>query len=437
MGSSSHNGGLRPLVLSLVLLGLSAPARADFWYRDDPFEVASSNGRFVATVFSAKKELKRPTLELFKVEAGKRTWQSTIELVNKRAPHDVLITDDGQFVVTLDEFGQMGYGNEVVAIYSRAGLIKSYSLESFAEKERKTRNEELDSMFGRSTSSRYWRDGGIISLNGTGADARLGIWLPWAERWYIWKMADGSLQKLDNESLKKWNEIGLRWAHAKLEEAKEKNARADFQEALAACRFLGSARSAADRELLEKLLENEDAQMRTAADYSLAILDGGGWNPLERIQIGRLASLLRGDGPQRWRGHYRLGGVQLGVRIPQSPARNNETVDCYLFPESVKADEWGTTRPIFYECLDVFDRLHQGTLDIRINNLKPGKYWVKVVWDRTTLYKWKVHNAAELKTRLPAVGPEDFQTAGAEIFEIKAGKVIEVKLNCDEPGAKR
>src|SRR5882672_6179248 len=145
MGSSSHNGGLRLLVLSLVLLALSAPAWADFWYRPPKFESTSSNGMFVALIERGT------TLEMFKVKDGKRSSQWKVQLPYE--PHNVLITDDGQYVVLLDHFGRIGF-DEAVAIYSRAGLIKSYSLESFAEKEVKARNEELDSMFGRSTSSR-------------------------------------------------------------------------------------------------------------------------------------------------------------------------------------------------------------------------------------------------------------------------------------------
>jgi len=97
----------RNAIWSLTLLALSAPAWADFWYRPPKFESTSSNGMFVALIERGT------TLEMFKVKDGKRSSQWKVQLPYE--PHNVLITDDGQYVVLLDHFGRIGF-DEAVAL---------------------------------------------------------------------------------------------------------------------------------------------------------------------------------------------------------------------------------------------------------------------------------------------------------------------------------
>jgi len=414
----------------LVLFWLTGPVFADLWIEPRPFETASSNGLFVASVVPGDAKRNRPTLELFKVEDLRRSSQWKIELANDWSPYEVLLSDDGQYVVTLDEHGRVGY-NEVVAIYSRTGLIRSYSLEDFAGDFLK-RARGIGLLFPESTSSRWWRTGSLQKLQGAGADARFGIWLPWAGRWFVWKLADGKLESLEGAALKKWNEIGSAWAHNILGDAPiaatdggRRDRRDGYTDRVSACRFLGYLKDPADRKLLEKLLENnelnswKEPELRNAADRSLAMFDG--------VDL----DLLRWDG-----GFYRFGGADIQVRLAQKPAHEQVKVRYYIFDEGVKGNDWREAAPVASGRLE---RVRDGVVYFNLRGLKPGRYWAKVVWDASKTdpdeLLYDKHEGTK-DAPAPAAEPSDFTTGAPELFEVKAAKVIEVKLACDRPGAK-
>lgn len=57
-------------------------------------------------------------------------WQQ--KLVNEIAPMSAFVSDDGKYVVTTDDYGRLGDGENVVVIYDSEGkLIKRFSLSAF------------------------------------------------------------------------------------------------------------------------------------------------------------------------------------------------------------------------------------------------------------------------------------------------------------------
>src|SRR4051812_35224712 len=98
-----HTKALPCWIIFFVLVCLAAPACADFWGPPRPFETASGNGKFVAKVVPGDKKSKRASLEVFKVEDGKRSSQWKIELQNEQrfyeSPLEAMITDDGRYAV--------------------------------------------------------------------------------------------------------------------------------------------------------------------------------------------------------------------------------------------------------------------------------------------------------------------------------------------------
>jgi hypothetical protein len=60
----------------------------------------------------------------------RKVWRT--KLVNKVAPLGAYISDDGKFVVTTNEYGNLGYGDNVVVIYDAGGsLIRQFRLSEF------------------------------------------------------------------------------------------------------------------------------------------------------------------------------------------------------------------------------------------------------------------------------------------------------------------
>ena len=77
-----------------------------------------------------------------------RVWSA--ELLNPAAPHKVLVADSGEYVVTFDEWGRVGYGPAVVVIYGAEGdVVKNFALEDLL-----TEEEIVD--VPHTVSSRWW-----------------------------------------------------------------------------------------------------------------------------------------------------------------------------------------------------------------------------------------------------------------------------------------
>ncbi len=81
----------------------------------------------------------------------RKRWE--IDLLNEVAPVDVLVSDQGDYVITFDNWHSVGYGDDVVAIYSATSgkLIKNFGLSEFLTE------HDIHSL-PRSTSSIWWGD---------------------------------------------------------------------------------------------------------------------------------------------------------------------------------------------------------------------------------------------------------------------------------------
>ena len=88
--------------------------------------------------------------EIFAWYAAK--WTATLS--NSVAPVSALVSDSGRYVVTFDNWHQVGYGNDVVAVYdgSNGKPLLKYRLEDLLN------NEELCQV-KCSVSSRWWARG--------------------------------------------------------------------------------------------------------------------------------------------------------------------------------------------------------------------------------------------------------------------------------------
>ncbi len=137
------------------------PAGADDWPGPQVQNVFSQSGRVFARILPGKsfgdtvgfrgaRTGAYAIAELFKRQPD-RSYKliADIALVNPVSPTDALLSDDG-YLVTFDNWHNVGYG-KVVAIYNPSGaLIKSYELTDLY------RAEKIK-LIRASISSRYWR----------------------------------------------------------------------------------------------------------------------------------------------------------------------------------------------------------------------------------------------------------------------------------------
>jgi hypothetical protein len=143
------------LIISIIL-GISNYVFADSWRMPTIESYYSENGMFMLKVFptkypdkywdwmSAKPNKKNKfsaqdtTIDLchatlFRIENNDtiKIWNK--KLINEMAPVNVIVANDGSSITTFDNWGSMGYGLNVMAVYdSKGGLLTRYKLEEFS-----------------------------------------------------------------------------------------------------------------------------------------------------------------------------------------------------------------------------------------------------------------------------------------------------------------
>ena len=131
----------------------AAPAPADSWIAPYEQDYYSANKAYYLHVVPGDgAPHARGTLNEAARREGDdlRVWSA--ELLNPAAPHKVLVADSGEYVVTFDDWGRVGYGDNVVVIYGAEGdVVKNFALEDLL-------TEEEIADVPHSTSSRWWGD---------------------------------------------------------------------------------------------------------------------------------------------------------------------------------------------------------------------------------------------------------------------------------------
>jgi len=169
------------LVLALVTLSLSFSAAADDWGAPHPVSFNSRGFGYVAEIFppgSRQNPTEKPLCYFYEMGYGGGTeWKIDARLkwkaplVNDLMPYQAVVSMHGR-LVTLNEYGALGYKN-AVAIYSQSGsLVRSYQLDEFIPA---GDSEKVET----SMSSRWWnKDAMYYFLENPG---RLYVVLPWGK----------------------------------------------------------------------------------------------------------------------------------------------------------------------------------------------------------------------------------------------------------------
>ncbi len=179
----SRQMGMRKfiLVLGFIVLCLSFSATADDWGAPEPVSFHSRGFGHVAEIFpprSRQNPTEKPLCYFYEVGYGGGTeWKIDAKLkwkaplVNDRMPHQGVVSMHGR-LVTLNEYGALGYKN-AVAIYSQTGaLVRTYQLDEVIPASDVGKIET-------SESSRWWnKDAKYYFLDNPG---RLYIVLTWGK----------------------------------------------------------------------------------------------------------------------------------------------------------------------------------------------------------------------------------------------------------------
>jgi hypothetical protein len=169
------------LVLGFIFHCLSFPAAADEWGAPNPVSFNSRGFGYVAEIFPPRSrqnstekplcyfyEMGYPGGTVWKIDA-KPKWKAP--LVNDLMPYQAVVSMNGR-LVTLNEYGALGYKN-AVAIYSQTGaLVKTYKLDELIPASDTGKIET-------SMSSRWWNKD--VKYYFPDNPGRLYVILPWGK----------------------------------------------------------------------------------------------------------------------------------------------------------------------------------------------------------------------------------------------------------------
>lgn len=447
------------LLLSINLF--TGAALADQWGIPEPVrEVTSANGRYLLRLVSGVPFGRGATSQAIVVERSSDSPDRVVArlaLENRVAPVDAYVTDDGRYVVTLDDWDRVGYGDAVAAFYNHQGLIKKYALEEMLAGvdglgERPT-SRELWSRFPHSVSSRWWRDTRMVFVRGAGVQARLAIWLSWAADWLVWRCDDGRSVRTNPEEVRPWQEVARRWAVRQLAtpedlartsegDLREWNEKAEawarrraerYKTRIDACRFLAGLRRPEDRAIVEALLKDPEEEanwvplLRIQADVALAWWDGKRTS-LVPPDISVLRSL---EAPL-----YRLGHLRVTIPLPREPREDDGPIYVSMFSESVSDQTWRQEVPLLRGGQGGFrwSIPEVGELHLQFPGVPPGRYWIKIVWDCTPPFEFPLfyHNGMSAwkasEPPAPEVLPGDFESTERNVFEVLPGQTTSVTI---------
>lgn len=429
------------------LAGSTSIVTADSWLPPKEFEATSANGKFVAHIVPGTRQTNAHAVVYSVLKNGRRElWR--VQLTNRVAPAQVFIPDDASALVTTDNWGPSGYGNDVVVIYSSKGLLANYALEQFAPPPSPKRNKEVGPFttsinnrdayrgkFMHTVSSRHWRQYSRETF--LKADGRLlfCLWLDWDQRWVAWNMADGSLVPFTPSQVERLNLIAREQA---LEEIKSGEAYA-----AAAYNFLGRTKLKEDRRLIEAWLKDtafSSGSRQTSSSEKSEPSFTYTSRSYKRAEADRILARWDGiadDGERFNEDYYFLGTVSGQVHLERSAQRQG-TLRIYLIPFETPLAKWAEPQPQQYLTADLSHgpyRFEDGRsiyLDVgeRVNfmiyGVTPGKYRLKVIWDRVAPFCDR-----ETVLCLPSAG--DYVSITSRVFEAKKGfKTEGITIDCTE-----
>lgn len=423
------------VILFVILTGFNA-IYADKWVPAREKDYFSENKMFVAHVTPAK-EKEKPLLEVFKIHGAQRLplWQC--KMGNEVAPVEVYISNNGKYVASCNEWHKVGYGDYVVAFYSKKGRIKNYSMEEVLHLPKDISRRELFQLIPHSTSSRRWNQNSIKFFDTCADRLYFCMWLHLFDRWVAWDPANGKEVKVGDRMVKEWNYKGRLWALKEIEKG------TDYY--YTPYQFLGKLKNPDDRPLIEKLLLDDNfvevgrrhhaVRSASPTDHPIYRLERYTYSSSKRLLADRILANWDGKHFQMrssWmQPHYYLGKVEGIVKLPRTDEPKKGMLWIYLIPSAVAKDKWYKKPLIHRLVFDFsdysfrnFDLEHTKEFPFGIAAVTPGEYWLKAVLDKTKPLSKKSDRVC-----LPQQG--DYQSIESPIITVKAGQTVEnIVIDC-------
>ena len=374
--------------LSLIFLCLCISVRADQWANPEKKNIYSQSKKYLVKIIPGYSigDLDgfkgAPTGDYAKAEFFKRNNAGHYELlkeiflVNPVAPVNCFLNNDN-YLITLDNWHNKGYG-KIVAIYSPDGkLIKSYELKDLFSK------KEIE-QFSSSTSSIEWQNDNYNSFDETGNI--FYIWINTKQRVLAWNMKTGEKITVTEAQKKRWNKKFRKKALEKI-----KNRKAKFVD----YKLLSEIKNSEDKIIFQELLKNTHLFLGTRQYYSRPDLITY-FSVFTKREIADQI-LLNWDKPYSnisicYNGFSFLGSLELTVTYPCYPKKGEGNLVVYLM-ESGTNKSSNSNIPENYLVVNLkkdyprnFNKIANwhlsNTVNFSFRGVSPGTYKIFALWDR-------------------------------------------------------
>jgi hypothetical protein len=421
------------IALLTIVAALANPLYADSWPRPIEKDYFSPNRRYVAHVTPAKAD-SSPTLEMSQIKDAERIalWQCV--LCNEGAPQNVLLTDDGRYVATVNENNDRAHGGMgpcVLAFYNREGLIKNYSLEQIfhytGPPNTLSWSEEFRHLIGRSVSGRSWASMPMF-FDADDAGLYFCLWLSRGRYFLAWDPTTGDQVKITDDLKNRWNTKGREWALTQGVKSRSY---------YIAVEFLLSLKRPEDRAVIESLLTEQ------ATFYTQPVQD---WSTKDRRFVRLYArspkrdiaerALARWDqkpaeNADRSQIYYYLGTVSGTIQLPEAPGPDKSRLCLYLIPGDTIPDDWHKSVPVhrlteyFWEYSYHNAQWPPADIPFSIQGVTPGTYTLKAVWDKAAPHTF----GDDYIKGPPQQG--DYESTAAPTITVEPGKTVgNIQLDC-------
>lgn len=422
---------MKNLFLLLIFFAMTGVSYADTWAGPVERLYLSKNKRFVANVIPAK-DNSPAMVKVFQIsdKIGWIHWQC--DLGNEGAPQEVFFSDDGKYVVTVNENSRRvhgGMGDFVLAFYQRKGLIRNYSLEKILHYPDKINEKEFNKLISRSVSGRGWVTMPML-LTRYKDKLHFCLWLSKGKRWLAWEVSTGEEVEINEDMLELFDEKGLLWAR---EYNIGSQASLTSMYSAQALSILGRFKKAEDRKFIESFLADKDFNTGYV-ERNKKFISYYSWSG-RRSQIDEILAEWDGkpatESSRTNQKYHYLGVVEGAIELPRPPEAGDHCLCIYLIPTAITKSEWFNEVPA-HRLVDSFSKYSFNNMEwpgrnipFRILGVTPGEYRITAVWDLVKPYTF----GSDYIKGPPQKG--DYQSIESPVITIKAGEIIEgINIDC-------
>lgn len=423
----------RTLLLCItIVLSSHLNVFADSWKQATAFDSFSDSSNCVARVTPSSNEVSAK-LDVCSLKTGKRTLVWSIDLSNSVSPTDVRISNDGKHVITFDNWARVGYGDDVVAIYNRSGLLRKYSLEELFER---PKGDNLlgdwryfSNRFPHSTSSRWWRSNSFGFFDDQ--ESTYALWIDWDCRWLAWDMLTGKTITVSKDQTEKWNRKCRVMALERIE--KEGDYISDYE-------LLGKLKNPEDKDIVRKLLEDTDFHTAGTSCFRnddppvfAFTSESSKRQAADRI-LARWDESFSPDKDDN-KDYTFLGSLKFTVTFPEPPLKGEGHIIVYLDEHSSGKQPDPKAVPRHYLFADLkksypfnIDKMAEEpklerTVNCEIKGITPGTYSITALWDRRKPFLAKAPPYVS--------GKGDVITKEPVTITVKAGSIVDgIHIQC-------